>query len=179
MAVNDPSVDLSPRPVAPATGRRRKRKWPAATLLAVALIGVGIVLFEGLSNATSYYCNADEVGVKVGCSGTKRFRLQGTVLSGSVHQSTNTVDFTVEFNNAKIPVHHLGDPQDLFKEGIGVVLEGVLVPGGVSGASVPATTPSAASALPAGTYFESDLMMVKHSEQYKKANPSRVPNGAP
>jgi cytochrome c-type biogenesis protein CcmE len=149
-------LDLTPRPDTPAARRRRKKNWPAVALLAIALIGVAVVLFEGLSNATSYYCNADVVGVKSGCSGTKRFRLQGEVVEGSVHAATvaggEVVDFSVAFNGKTIAVHHRGAPQELFKECIGVVLEGSLVDG----------------------TFQSDTMLVKHSEQYSKANPSRL-----
>lgn len=148
-------MDLTPREstvgeIAP----RKKRNYPALGLLAAALIGTAVVLYFGLNNATSYYCNADEVGVKSGCSGTSRFRLQGQVVPGSVSEASNTVDFVVEFNGVSVPVHHTGEPADLFKECIGVVMVGSLN----------------------GDVFDSDEMIIKHSEKYEKANPDRVAN---
>jgi cytochrome c-type biogenesis protein CcmE len=146
-------VDLTPRDADGRRGaRRRGRKWPAVGLLAVALIGIAVVLFQGLSSATSYYCTADEVGTKSGCSGTKRFRLEGTVVPGTVVNAPDAVDFTVLANNKTVAVHHRGAPQELFRECIAVVVEGNLV----------------------GTDFESDEMLIKHSERYAEANPDRV-----
>ena len=62
-------MDLTPRtltepnPVpAAARARPRRRRWPAALVLALVLIGGAVILFEGLSNATVYFCNANEVG---------------------------------------------------------------------------------------------------------------------
>ncbi|MGE0305204.1 MAG: cytochrome c maturation protein CcmE [Acidimicrobiia bacterium] len=153
-------MDLTPRDPGPGEDddgegkKRKKRNYPAIALLAVAIIGVAVVLFFGLNNATSYYCNADEVGVKSGCSGTSRFRLQGQVVPGSVEEAANTVDFVVQFNGVKVPVHHSGEPADLFKECIGVVMVGSLN----------------------GDVFDSDEMIIKHSEKYEKANPDRVAN---
>jgi cytochrome c-type biogenesis protein CcmE len=178
MAVNPPpdALDLTPRstPNEPSPKRNRKKNWPAVTLLAVALIGVAVVLFQGLSSATSYYCNADEVGLKSGCSGNQRFRLQGTVVKGTVKQSGEAVDFDVAFNGKTIEVHHRGAPQDLFKEGIAVVLEGTLAPASAGSGAVGVS--AGGGSVPV---FESDLMMVKHSEQYKAANPDRVSTDAP
>ena len=34
------------------------------------------------------------------------------------------VTFTVKFNGVEVPVHHEGDPPELFEPGIPVVLEG-------------------------------------------------------
>ena len=52
------------------------------------------------------------------------------------------------------PVVHHGDPPELFKPGIPVVLEGHWQ----------------------GATYDSDLIMVKHSEQYRAKNPTRVKN---
>jgi cytochrome c-type biogenesis protein CcmE len=151
-------MDLTPRDSDDGPRKRRRRNWPAAGLLAVALIGIGVVLFEGLSSATSYYCTADEVGEKSGCSGTKRFRLEGTVVPGTVVNSADSVDFSVLAKGVTVAVHHRGAPQELFRECIAVVVEGTLNPAGTA----------------ERREFESDEMLVKHSERYAKANPDRV-----
>lgn len=157
-------MDLSPRSttleaVPPAAGRprSRNRNRTVVVLLAVLLFAGGFILFQGLSSAKVYFCNADEVGRRSDCGGVQRFRLQGTVETGSVKQQADGVDFTVFFNGTSVPVHHVGDPGGIFKEGIPVVVEGRLVSG----------------------TFQSDLLMVKHSEQYIEKNPNRVPAGAP
>jgi cytochrome c-type biogenesis protein CcmE len=155
------AIDLSPRtgqvgPAPRVRSRRKGQKVKAGALLA-AVLGIGaVVLFQGLSNATTFFCNADEVNVKESCTSDKRFRLQGLVDSGSVERGERSADFTVSYGDATIPVSHRGDPPELFQEGISVVLEGRMV----------------------GDTFQSDRIMVKHSEQYKAEYPDRVdPNG--
>jgi cytochrome c-type biogenesis protein CcmE len=148
-----PAADLRPR----TTAVQRKRKWPAGVALALVLAAGGVVLFKGLSSASLYFCNADEVGVKSGCDPDDRFRLQGAVQAGSVSAAGATTSFNVEYNGAVIPARHQGDPPDLFQEGIPVVLEGSMVSG----------------------TFESDLIMVKHTEQYRADNPNRIEPTAP
>jgi cytochrome c-type biogenesis protein CcmE len=74
-----------------------------------------------------------------------------------VQQEAGEVDFTIEFNGAKIPVHHRGDPPELFKAGVPVVLEGHFQ----------------------GDFFESDRILIKHTAEYKESNPDRVSTDAP
>jgi len=79
-------VDLSPRtltePTAPASRirPRRRRAWPWAIVLVLVFAAAAIILFQGLSNATVYFCNANEVGQRADCMPGKRFRVQGTVV---------------------------------------------------------------------------------------------------
>ena len=56
-------------------------------------------------------------------------------------------------NGVSVPILHRGDPPQLFKPGIPVVLEGHFDQAGT---------------------FESDLIMVKHTESYVAAHPDRV-----
>lgn len=74
-----------------------------------------------------------------------RLRLGGQVVEGSVETSSNTVRFTVTDGREIVAVVHQGAPQELFQEGIGVVVEGTWD----------------------GTTFSSDSMLVKHDEQYR------------
>lgn len=162
MAVEPDDLDLTPRtgPVAPAPrvrAARKGQKLKAGVVLAVVLAAGAVVLFQGLGNATTYFCNADEVGVKDSCMADKRFRLQGSVVEGSVVQQERAVDFSVAYGGATIPVAHTGAPPELFQEGIAVVLEGRMV----------------------GDTFASDRIMVKHSETYKAEHPDRLEPSAP
>ena len=127
-------------------------------MLAVVLIGGAVILFEGLSNATVYFCNANEVGQRADCMSGKRFRVQGTVVQGSVQRVAADTDFDITYGGATIPVHYAGEPGGIFKEGLPVVVEGRM---GTDGT------------------FAGDRVLVKHTEEYKAKNPDRVPAGAP
>ncbi len=151
-------MDLTPRPE--PRRRRRHRRVPNAILLSVTAIAVVFVLFKFLTSATMYFCDANQVGVKAECSGAKRFRLRGAVVAGTVKSTADGVNFDVTLNERTIHVEHTGSPPDLFREGIQVVVEGKLV------SSVPDT-------------FSSDVLLVKHSEEYRKKNPGRVPADGP
>ena len=77
----------------------------------------------------------------------RRFRLGGLVEEGSVHRLEDglTVEFAVTDLAATVPVSYRGPLPDLFREGQGVVAEGVMTAGGV---------------------FEADGVLAKHDENY-------------
>ena len=136
-----------------AAARRR-------TFIAVGLIiaALGFLLVKGLGNATLYFREADEAVKQMDSLGTKRFRVEGIVVDGSVKSTDGHVVFMIEQNAQTITVTHRGDPPELFKGNIPVVLEGRF-----DGASTPANP-----------RFDSDRIMVKHTNQYKEKNPTRV-----
>ena len=130
------------------TGSRR-RLWLAGAVVVAAL---GVLVVQGLGNATLYFRTADEAVAQRESLGDRRFRIQGDVVDGSVSQVGNDVSFTLAKNGAEVPVRHTGDPPELFRPGIPVVLEGRFD----------------------GQMFESDRILVKHSETYQAENPERV-----
>jgi len=144
-------VELTPRP-APAT-RRRRSPWAYGALV-VVLLGLGLVVYQGLTSASLYFYNADEAVEQRADLGDKRFRLQGSVLGESIAPTDDGVDFTVAFNGVRVDVHHDGDPPELFQAGIPVVLEGRWAE--------------------TGDVFASDTIRVKHSEQYEADNGERL-----
>ena len=124
-----------------------------AILLFVAVVVAGLLLWQGLANATVYFKTADEAVAQRVKLGDKRFRLEGLVKAGSVHERGNAVEFVVIGDHgAEVAVHHVGDPPQLFRDNVPVVLEGHF----------------------RSATFESDRILVKHSEDYRKANPTRV-----
>ena len=156
-----PEPDLTPRTLGQpdAARRKRKRKPTVYVLLVLILAAIGYVIFQGLNNAALYYRNADEAVAQKASLGTHRFRVQGNV-QDDVAKVGNEVDFTIAFNGATVPVHHIGgDPPDLFKAGIPVVLEGHWDQ--------------------SGAFFTSDTILIKHTAEYKEQNPNRVPSNAP
>ena len=111
---------------------------PAALL--VAVIGVLVVT---LSSNLVYFNTPTEM-LDEGAS-ADRLRLGGQVVDGSVADTPDGVTFLVTDGRQDVMVTHLGAPQQLFQEGIGVVVEGTWN----------------------GAFFASDTMLVKHDEQYR------------
>jgi cytochrome c-type biogenesis protein CcmE len=121
---------------------RRYRAFliPALGLLAVT---IGFLVFNLQENLV-YYREPVEV-VDVTDPGPERFRLGGQVVPGSVVETDDGVEFAVTDGKETVEVAHSGAPQQLFQEGIGVVVEGTWD----------------------GVVFTSDSMIIKHDEQYR------------
>lgn len=139
----------------PATGRRRRRNLPAIALLVAVVAVGGFVVVKALGSATTFYRNVDEAVAQRDSLGSKRFRLQGTVVPGTIAQTGEGVTFEVAYNGVALNVRHVGDPPEMFKESEAVLLEG----------HYDATDP---------TRFDSDLMIVKHSNVYKEKESERL-----
>lgn len=156
-------MELTPRtapdPSAPAPSRRRRSPW-AYVVLAVVLLGVGIVAYQGLTSASLYFYNADEAVEQRDDLGDRRFRVQGVVQAG-YEEPDGGVEFQIAFNQVELLVVHEGDPPELFEPGIPVVLEGSFDPGDdLRGPERPV--------------FLSDEILVKHDEQYEAENEDRL-----
>jgi cytochrome c-type biogenesis protein CcmE len=124
--------------------------------LLVAVIAIaGFVMVKALGGATTFYRNADEAVAQKQSLGEKRFRLQGTVVPGTVEQTGDGVTFEIAYNGVPITIHHVGDPPEMFKENQSVLLEGRFDPDG-------------------SNTYDSDLMIVKHSEVYKEKESERL-----
>lgn len=135
------------RPPAPAASRRR--------LVAVAVVvvaAISLLVFKGLGDATVYFKTADEAVADKDELGSRRFRVEGAVVTGSVRQAGDEVTFELISAGETVPVVHRGDPPELFKPGIPVVLEGHW----------------------RGDVYASDRIMVKHTSEYREKNPERV-----
>lgn len=149
-------MELTPRTSAESVGaapvRRRRSPWVYSALAAVSL-GLAVVVYQSLTSASVYFYNADEAVEQRADLGDKRFRLQGLVVSEHTPVDDG-IEFTVAFNDVDVAVRHRGDPPELFDVGTPVVLEG--------------------NWEPSGEFFESDRILVKHSEQYEADNPERL-----
>ena len=119
---------------------------------AVVVAALGLLVVRGLGNATVYFRTADEAVAQRQSLGDRRLRIEGTVVGGSVAESGGNVSFRIESKAVEVPVVHHGDPPELFKPGIPVVLEGRF----------------------RGDAFSSDRILVKHSESYVADHPERV-----
>jgi cytochrome c-type biogenesis protein CcmE len=119
-----------------------KRYWKFI-LPAAALVAILVVLLLNLNSSLVYFNTPTELAAEE--AGEARLRLGGQVVTGSVTETTEGVSFDVTDGRQAVRVLHVGAPQELFAEGIGVVVEGTWD----------------------GEAFHSDSMLVKHDEQYQ------------
>lgn len=160
-------TDLTPRALEP----RRRRRWLPAVLIVVIVVAIGALLTKTLGDASLFFKNADEAVAQRTQLADKRFRLQGTVVPGSISEGEldgkGAVFFEVSFNGTALHVAHVGSPPDLFKPEIPVVLEGRW-----THAELPAGT--FVTGADDGWYFSSDRMLVKHDASYESENKARM-----
>jgi cytochrome c-type biogenesis protein CcmE len=122
--------------------------------LAVAVIVLGALAFlvsKGLGDATVYFKTADEAVADRASLGDKRFRVEGLVTE-PVERDADVVRFSIISAGVCVPVRHAGDPPELFKPGVPVVLEGRW----------------------RGSVYASDRILVKHTSEYREKNAARI-----
>ncbi len=124
--------------------RKQRRLTLIAAALAVLGVALGLVLFAMRDNIVFFYSPTD-LEAKAVTPGT-RLRLGGLVAEGSVEKGEGqNVTFAVTDTNRSITVRYTGLLPDLFREGQGVVTEGVLESAGL---------------------FRADSVLAKHDENY-------------
>jgi cytochrome c-type biogenesis protein CcmE len=124
--------------------RRQRRLVLIGSALSVLAVAVALVL-GALKDSIVFFNSPTDVAEKHIVAGT-RIRLGGLVKEGSVERSDNLrVRFDVTDGRNSIRVAYQGLLPDLFREGQGVVTEGVLDGGGL---------------------FKADSVLAKHDEKY-------------
>ena len=103
--------------------RHRRLAWILAGLLALS-VATALVLNAFRSNLVFFF-TPSEVAQGKAPSG-RVFRIGGLVGEGSVQRDGTTVRFTVTDNVQTINVSYTGILPDLFKEGRGVVAQGLI-----------------------------------------------------
>ncbi len=127
--------------------RRRLLLLPA---ILVALGGLGFLAYGNIGDNLVYFWEAKDI-VQAGDDAVgATIRLGGLVAANSVvwTPESQELDFTVTDSTGAytVPVHARAAPPQMFREGIGVVVEGTMTPHGT---------------------FETERVMVKHSNEYK------------
>ena len=155
MAEHEPSeLDLTPATSAaePEAVRAPRRKWRNRLIVAVFVGALSLLLFQALTSARVFFYNVDEAVADRAELADRTFRLQGTVVDEPIEDASGALVFTVGYNGVQATVRHVGEePTDLFEVGIPVVAEGRWD----------------------GDTFESQQLLVKHSEAYVADNDDR------
>jgi cytochrome c-type biogenesis protein CcmE len=150
-----PVLDDEDLPPVVVTTARPGLKKGRIVLAALALVAAVTFIVIQAGDATVYFRTVDEAVAQRASLGSKRFRLEGVVQSGTITQSPDALRFRVYGDHGAVAdiVHRGGQPTGLFRDDIPVVLEGHWAAD--------------------GTYL-SDRVIVKHSETYRTENPDRV-----
>ena len=109
--------------------RRKRRLTLIGMAGAVLALAAGLVLFA-LSDQIVFFYSPTDIVAKAPAPGS-RLRLGGLVEEGSVNRSADgSVSFGVTDTARTVEVVYRGILPDLFREGQGIVAEGVLTPSG-------------------------------------------------
>ena len=124
--------------------RKQKRLSLIAAAGLILAISAGLILYALNDRIVFFYTPSDLTKQVIG-SGT-RVRIGGLVDVGSVDKSAlPLIKFAITDGDAKLPVVYKGSLPDLFREGQGVVSEGVITPDHV---------------------LQADTVLAKHDENY-------------
>ena len=128
-----------------------KRPW----ILGGAVVIVAVfawLLFGGLEKNVVFFLTPQELLAKGNEGVGVPVRLGGQVKPGSLKWDAKALDlrFTVTDGAREMRVHSTGAPPQMFREGMGVIVEGRVGAGGV---------------------FEATSLMVKHSNEYRAPKP--------
>ena len=116
--------------------------------LTVSGVGLGVVAFGNLGENLVYYWDPTQLVEAGDKAEGATVRLGGVVEAETVVwvEDANELSFQVTDTKHSVAVINRGAPPQMFREGIGVVVEGTMGADGV---------------------FQSDRLMVKHSNEYR------------
>jgi cytochrome c-type biogenesis protein CcmE len=137
------------RALVPRPGARRRRRWLALAAAGAALVAILAFLLAGVGQNLVYYWGPTELRAQGARAIGATIRLGGQVVPGSVHrgEGVSGIEFDVaDLKGGRVHVKAAGVPPQMFREGIGVVVEGTMTPEG---------------------YFEGQRLMVSHGNQYR------------
>ena len=126
---------------------RRKTRLFMIGAFVVAGLAFGVIAASGISENLVYYWTPSDLHANGQKAYGANIRLGGMVAKGSIKKlGGSAVEFVVHDGKSRVPVKTSTVPPQMFRENIGVVVEGTMVPGG---------------------HFQSSRLMVSHSNEYK------------
>lgn len=124
--------------------RKQKRLTTIGSIGAVLLAAVLLVMFA-LRDEIVFFYSPTDILVENKAKPGERFRLGGLVKEGSIVKSGETVSFVITDTEKDLPVTFVGILPDLFREGQGVIAEGIMS---------------------SDSKFDADSVLAKHDENY-------------
>lgn len=133
--------------------RRPARSVAVGALIILAALG--FLVYQGISNNVVYFIYPHELLARGAAANGQTFRLGGQVKPGTRHwdAATRTLRFELQDTRDAIRVVSRGTPPEMFREGIGVVVEGRYSDG----------------------VFQATSLMIKHSDTYQAPKPGHLP----
>jgi cytochrome c-type biogenesis protein CcmE len=126
---------------------RRKTRWFMVGAFAVAGIAFTVIAASGINKNLVYYWTPSDLHANGEKAYGATIRLGGMVAKGSIRNAGGSaVEFDVKDATRIVHVKTTTVPPQMFRENIGVVVEGTMVKGG---------------------YFQSNRLMVSHNNEYK------------
>jgi cytochrome c-type biogenesis protein CcmE len=125
--------------------------------MVMILGGFGYLLYGGIGENLVYFVTPTELYAKGEVAWDTPVRLGGQVVPGSVDWNASDLDLRFRLTDGErdVEVRSKGAPPQMFRDGIGVVVEGRLTRGGAT--------------------FESTNLMVKHSNEYRAPDHGEQP----
>ena len=115
--------------------------------IVVAGIAFTVIAASGINENLVYYWTPSDLHANGQKAYGASIRLGGMVAPGSIRKiGGSNVEFVVHDGKSRVPVKTTTVPPQMFRENIGVVVEGTMVPGG---------------------HFESTRLMVSHNNEYQ------------
>jgi cytochrome c-type biogenesis protein CcmE len=138
---------LSDQRSADAPAPRRSR-WFAVAALVAAGVALAVITVGGIGKNLVYYWGPAEIQAAGPRAVGATIRLGGQVVPDSVKygEGASGLEFDVSDGKARVHVKSRGVPPQMFREGIGVVVEGTMTSAGT---------------------FESQRLMVSHNNEYR------------
>jgi len=135
---------------------KRGRKLGAIIGVVVILSGFAYLIYGNLGDSLVYFLTPEELLDRGEMAYDAPVRLGGQVEPGTVVWDADALDLQFELTDggSSIKVHSTGAPPQMFRDGIGVVVEGKLTRAGI---------------------FESTNLMVKHSNEYRAPPEGHTP----
>ncbi|HEY0838931.1 MAG TPA: cytochrome c maturation protein CcmE [Vulgatibacter sp.] len=131
-----------------ASKSSKRMKWFAVAALAIAGGAFAFIALGGLGENLVYYWDSSELRAAGPKAVGATIRLGGQVVPGSIQfdEGTSNLAFQVTDGKEKVDVRSVGVPPQMFRENIGVIVEGTMTKAG---------------------HFESHRLMVSHGNEYQ------------